>query len=328
MSVVEEQAASRTLDPELRELLNETAREENSALFRVEPCELGSAFVDPIPSKGALREGWTPTEQQIVVHFREELAALMRAGSEELITSSSPEDFHHPSQTQNPNAEEITRQARHLQGVCRGEQAPHEANTWFTDGLDDPVYQLSKELAHGLEAMRPTAALRLIHGARRLMDTDALRVCHSKALMDVGEFYEGNRLARTCTTPRTAPLVRASAWSFIAQSQLDLGGPVLAAESYLRAAQLDPEFSIYSLGALFCSLTVEDLPTAAFAADLLDSYGSWDDSSLFTYAAHYGDSARNGEARLAPEFYSSLSKIDGQLGPLAWHLTHEASRTN
>lgn len=185
MSVVEEQAASRTLDPELRELLNETAREENSALFRVEPCELGSAFVDPIPSKGAWREGWTPTEQQIVVHFREELAALMRAGSEELITSSSPEDFHHPSQTQNPNAEEITRQARHLQEVCRGEQAPHEANTWFTDGLDDPVYQLSKELAHGLDAMRPTAALRLIHGARRLMDTDALRVCHSLSLIHI-----------------------------------------------------------------------------------------------------------------------------------------------
>jgi hypothetical protein len=60
----------------------------------------------------------------------------------------------------------------------------------------------------------------------------------------------------------------------------------------------------------------------------LDSYGCWDDSSLFSYAAHYGDCARMGEARLAPEFYSSLSKIDGQLGPLAWHLTHEASRTN
>ena len=328
MSVVDQLTASRTLDPELRELLNEAAREEGSALFRVEPCELGSSTVDPIPIRGAWRERWTPTEEHLVVHFREELATLMRAGSEELITSSSPEDFHHPSQTQIPSAEEITRQARHLQQGGKGEEGRAATGSWFPEGMDDPVYKLSQELAHGLQAMRPAAALRLIHAARRLMDTDALRVCHSKALMDVGEFYEGNRLARACTTPRTVPLVRASAWSFIAQSQLDLGGPVLAAESYLRAAQLDPEFSIYSLGALFCSLTVEDLPTAVFAADLLDSHGRWDDSSLFTYAAHYGDSVRTGEIPLSTEFSSSLSKIEGQLGPLAWHLTHEASRSN
>ncbi|HIF41966.1 MAG TPA: hypothetical protein EYQ74_12810 [Planctomycetes bacterium] len=328
MSVVEQQTASRTLDPELRELLNETAREENSALFRVEPCELGSAIVDPIPSKGAWRERWTPTEQHLVVHFREELATLMRAGSEELITSSSPRDFHHPSHGSVPSAGEIARQAQQLQEVSQGALKASTEAAWFPGGVDDPVYKLSQELALGLEAMRPSAALRLIHGARRLMDTDALRVCHSKALMDVGEFYEGNRLARTCTTPRTAPRVRASAWSFIAQSQVDLGGLALAAESYLRAAQLDPESTLCSLGALLCSLTVEDLATAVFAAEILDSHGSWEDRSLFAYAAHYGDSARIGHAPLSPGFSSSLSKIEDQLGPLAWHLTHETLRTN
>ena len=56
----------------------EAAREEGSALFRVEPCELGSSTVDPIPIKGAWRERWTPTEEHLVVHFREELATLMR----------------------------------------------------------------------------------------------------------------------------------------------------------------------------------------------------------------------------------------------------------
>ena len=325
MSVMEQQTASRSLDPELRDLLNETAREGNSALFRVEPCELGSSFVDPIRSKGAWREQWTPTEQHLVIHFREELATLMRAGSEALITSSSSRDFHHHSHASVLSAEEITEQASQLQEVSQGGS---RAATLFPDGIEDPVYKLSQELALGLEAMRPSAALRLIHGARRLMDTDALRVCHSKALMDVGEFYEGNRLARTCTTPRTAPLVRASAWSFIAQSQLDLGGPALAAESYLRAAQLDPKSSLCSLGALFCSLTVEDLPTAVFAAGILDSHGCWEDTSLFTYAAHYGDRARLKHAPLSPGFSSSLHKIEGQLGPLAWHLTHEASQAN
>jgi len=289
---------------------------------------LGSGVIDPIPIQGAWRERWTPTEEHIVTHFREELATVMRAASQHLITSSSPADFSHYSQDLEPDSEEITRRARQLQDVGRGSGESCPPESWFPRGQSDPVYKLSRELSQGLESMRPTAALRLIHGARRLMDTDALRVCHAKALMDVGERYEGNRLARACTTPRTDPLVRASAWSMIAQSQEDLGGPGPATESYLRAAQLDPTSSLYALNGLLCSLQVGDLPSAAFATDILNGHAAWEDQAAFSYAAFHADSIHDGETTLSPVFHSTLSRIEGQFGPLTWHLTNEATRSN
>jgi len=289
---------------------------------------LGSGVIDPIPIQGAWRERWTPTEEHIVTHFREELATVMRAASDYLITSSNPADFSHYSQPEPLDADQITRQATFLQDMPQGPRGSCARESWFPDGQNDPVHKLSRELARGVEAMRPTAALRLIHGARRLMDTDAMRACHAKALMDVGEYYEGNRLARACTTPRTDPLVRASAWSIIAQSQEHLGGPGPAVEPYLRAAQLDPRSSLYTLNGLLCSLQSGDAPSAAFATDILNGNAEWEDAAAFNYASFHADSIHDGETTLSTVFHSTLSRIEGLFGPLTWHLTNEAIRSN
>ncbi len=318
------QLPGRFLDPELSELLNEPGLTQGSLLFQVDPCALRGAELSPWPERGGARFSWTPAEAHLVSHFREELAALLRAEFDRVLQCSNPTVVTHPSRMngRDPSGEPIRETLRAMAGDSE------RFSACFEGGLQDPTFRTCQEFARGGLEPRPSTALRLIHAARRLADTDKLRVCHAMALMDAGEFYEGHRLARTCSGPQTDAQVRASAWSVIAKSQSDMNALAQASESYLRAANLDSAVSVHSFWALLCSLQVGDEASARYAADLLEAQGSFGDADLLAQSDLFAHQCRMGEESLSTHFHPTLSRIEPYMGPLTWHVSHEVPQAN
>ncbi len=336
---------------ELQELIREVTQGGNSIFMQTPPSPLGGSPLDPLYTDQA--SGWTPSAAHLAVHYREELASFMRQGWDSWVTRSSCLDTAHPSGLD--REERLSPDFIVRQGTSFLQELPpaHE-----NDSPPASAMGLCREMIDGGCELNSESSLRLIQAARQLTDTDKMRVCHAKALMDYGEDAQGERLALTCTGLGTAPLVRASAWSFIAQSKLKsvatpttghtpvdgtqrLGSPqyragqgesvnawIDARDAYVRASQLDPSTTIYSLAGFLSSLVIGDANAALQEAECLEAHSSWGDAEMFAQAGHFSARYTRAHPARANEFQSTLTKIESQLGPIAWYIAHEVSQSN
>lgn len=67
-----------TMDPNLKEVLLDIAKDERSTLFRVEPREIAVGVMDDVPSLSAGTAGWTPAERHLLQAYREDVALLLQ----------------------------------------------------------------------------------------------------------------------------------------------------------------------------------------------------------------------------------------------------------
>lgn len=300
-----------TLDPEIRALLEEVARDPRARLLRVERLHLPVREEAPV---GRASARLASAERQLVEVHRHELARLLFEASRRAI-------YEHPTaaatlhrsenmerQVELGDPEEWSKRAGHALAMTGGEFEVSDSTALLA-------------ACSGLPAAGRPSAMSLALASLRLVPRPAARMCVAHALMQGGHAAAAIHVAHGIVCERPSPRDLSYAWEIVGLAEWGLARLDAAVSAYEAAASTREVRSPPLLNLFALELERADLDAVLSIVDRIEATIPLGHPSIEEFVGNYQSKQAGSSWRLPKAGRDLLAGIENRLQPVARSVT-------